>query len=66
MPQERLSMRKIREVLRLKWEGDLSPGQDLRQPGDRPQLRHFSHHGERVRQPSQRGRPHMAPARSAR
>ena len=32
MSQERLSMRKIREVLRLKWACSLI------QPGDRPQL----------------------------
>jgi len=58
MPQERLSthaphcvrcsagVRKIQEVLRLKWESGLSPGQDLRQSGNCPELLDIPHYGK--------------------
>lgn len=46
MPQERLSMRKIQEIIRLKWESGLSPGQDLRQPSDHLELLDIACHSE--------------------
>lgn len=56
------TLRKIQEVLRLKWQGGLSPHQDLRQQGDCPQLLNIPHHGERICPQSPADWPDLASA----